>query len=117
MKDSPSLSECARWDRLFERADGRAFKNSERYRQAVIEIRVARFVWAHRTVAAGLAALWNAASIPINQVIAPFEVARRVSVVAGLVGAALFAVLFVISFVHDRRKAKRAATGDVTAVR
>jgi membrane protein DedA with SNARE-associated domain len=82
----------------------------------VIEVRVARFIWAHRTVAAGLAAIWNTAFIFLGPLITPPQSGVFLRSGIALIAAVVFATLFVVSLIHDRRRRKRVGSG-VSAAR
>jgi membrane protein DedA with SNARE-associated domain len=82
----------------------------------MIEVKIARFIWAHRTVAAGLAAIWNAAFIFVGPVITPPQFGLFLRSGVALIAAIVFAILFVVSLVHDRRKRRR-VDGTVSAAR
>lgn len=82
----------------------------------MIEVKVARFIWAHRTIAAGLAALWNAVFVFIGPEITSPKFGWFLRSGVALIAAILFAILFVVFLVRDRRKATRAAD-DVSAAR
>ncbi|MFC5502103.1 hypothetical protein ACFPJ4_07620 [Lysinimonas soli] len=71
---------------------------------APVEVRAARFLWRHRTVVAGLAALWNVAFIWVGPLTIPDAFSPVFPRVVAIVGALIFATLCVISFVYDRRK-------------
>ena len=82
----------------------------------MIQMRVASFIWAHRTIAAGLAAIWNGAFIFIGPEITSPKFGWFARSGVALIAAVIFASLFVISLVNDRRRAKREGD-DVTAAR
>jgi len=77
---------------------------------------VAWFIWAHRTVAAGLACLWNFAFIFIGPATAPPQVSRALTAGVPLAAAIIFAALFVVSLIYDSRKRRR-ARDDATSAR
>lgn len=82
----------------------------------MLEVKIARFIWAHRTVAAGLAAMWNAAFIFVGPVITPPQFGLFLRSGVALIAAIVFAILFIVSIVHDRRTRRR-VSGGVTAPR
>jgi len=82
----------------------------------MFEVRIARFIWAHRTIAAGFAALWNAAFVFIGPVITSPKFGFFLRSGVAMIAAVIFVILFAISLIHDRRKAKRDAL-DVTEAR
>ena len=64
--------------------------------------RFGKFPWAHRTIVAGGLALYNLAQIFIQPLIAPPPLPQWGQAVA-LIAACVFAILCVVSFIHDRR--------------
>lgn len=82
----------------------------------MIELRAARFIWAHRTVAAGLAAIWNTAFIFIGTLITPPQFGPFLRSGIALIAAVVFAILFVASLIYDRRRRKSLGSG-VSAAR
>ena len=65
--------------------------------------RLGLFLWRHRTVVAGLAALWNLANFFLQPLLAPPPLPQWLPHVVPLVGACVFAILCLVSFIYDRR--------------
>ncbi len=69
--------------------------------------RFGRFLWAHRTIVAGVVALWNVAGIFIEPLLAPPPLPQWPGRVVPVVAAGVFAILCIASFIYDRRAAMR----------
>lgn len=65
--------------------------------------RLGLFLWRHRTVVAGFAALWNLANFFLEPLLQPPGLPEWPPRAVPLVATCVFAILCIVSFIYDRR--------------